>query len=53
MERGPGTTTERKLTFCYNMPFCKIEFFDHMAELYNKKIHSHPYHIHPELGHIS
>lgn len=35
------------------MPFCKIEFFDHVAELYNKKVHSHPYHIHPALGHMS
>lgn len=24
-----------------------------MAELLNKKVHPHPYHIHPELGHLS
>lgn len=42
----------RKLTFCYDMPFCKIKFFDHVAELLNKKVHSHLYRVHPELGHI-
>lgn len=31
----------RKLIFCYNMPFCKIEFFDHVVELLNKTVHSH------------
>lgn len=42
----------RKLMFCYVTAFCKIGFYHHVPELFNKKVHSRPYHIHSELGHI-
>lgn len=46
---GKGTRTGRKLIFCYNMPFCKIEFFDHVVELLNKKVHSHQISCSPRI----
>lgn len=42
----------RKLTLCYIMAFCKIEFYGHVPELLNKKVRFHSYHLYPELGHI-
>lgn len=27
----------RKLAFCYNVPFCRTEFFEHVIEFFNKK----------------
>lgn len=34
------------------MAFSKIEFCDHGPEWLNKKVHSHPYYIYPELGRV-